>query len=68
MNNTTHDVMYRMTYNTGTGDTFTTVANFASHSAEELKLQVDRHCNRYGVISKQEISPADLEFEDLIDD
>lgn len=62
--------MYRMTYNNlpSEGGTFTTVANFCAHSAEELKLQVDRHCGHYGVISKQEISPADLEFEDLADD
>jgi hypothetical protein len=68
MNNIAHDVMYRMTYNTGKGDTFTTVANFCANTPEELQLQVARHCSRYGVIGKQEISPADLEFEDLIDD
>ena len=69
MNNTIHDVMYKFTYNKmPEGGTFTSVANFAANSAEELDLLVKGHCGRYGVIKKQEISAADLEFEDLVDD
>ena len=69
MNNIVHDVMYKFTYNKmPEGGTFTSVANFAANSAEELDLLVKGHCGRYGVIKKQEISAADLEFEDLVDD
>tara|TARA_R110000803_G_scaffold206720_1_gene274163 strand:- start:2497 stop:2703 length:207 start_codon:yes stop_codon:yes gene_type:complete len=68
MNNITHDVMYRFTYNSDNGKTFTTVANFCAHSAEELNLIVKGHCGKYGVIKKQEITAAELEFEDLAND
>ena len=64
-----YDAMYRFTYRDGKGGTFTTVCSFASDKSEEdLKLQVDGHCNRYGVIGMDLVEPQDLEFEDLADD
>jgi len=61
--------MIRFTYNTGNGETFTTVANFGSNVSEaDLDLQIASHVNHYGVIAQTEIEPQDLEFEDLAND
>ena len=60
--------MIRFTYNMGNGETFTTVANFCSHTEADLKLQIEGHIGKYGVIAHTEIEPQDLEFEDLVDD
>ena len=57
-----------MTYRDGKQGTFTTVCSFAAHSEEELQLQIDGHCNKYGAIGMDEIEPQDLEFEDLAED
>lgn len=68
MNQPIHSAMYRMTYNTGAGSTFTTVVNFASHSEADLELQVTGHCRKYGAVGMDLLEPSDLEFEDLADD
>lgn len=62
------DKMYRMTYRDGKGDTFTTVCSFAAHTEEELQLQIDGHCRKYGAIGMDEIEQQDLEFDDLVED
>lgn len=62
------DKMYRMTYNDGKGGTFTTVCSFAAESEEALQLQIEGHCNKYGVLGRDEIEPQDLEYEDLAED
>jgi len=62
-----YDKMYRFTYNDGKGGTFTTVCSFAAHSEQELQLQIEGHCNKYGVLGRDEITEADLEYEDLAD-
>ena len=64
----TYEKMMRFTYNDGAGDTFTTVANFASHTEQDLELQIRNHMGHYGVIHAQHIEPQDLEFEDLAED
>ena len=60
--------MIRFTYSTGNDTTFTTVANFCSHSEADLDLQIAGHAGKYGVIHQQLIEPQDLEFEDLVND
>lgn len=63
-----YEKMCRFTYNTGNGSTFTTVANFGSHSEQDLALQINDHIGKYGVISYEEIDPSELTFEDLAED
>ena len=50
------------------GGEFTTVANFAGVTEQDLKLQIDNHIGHYGVIAAREIEPEHLGFEDLADD
>ncbi len=64
-----YDRMYRFTYNDGKGGTFTSVCSFASDKSEEdLQLQIDGHCNKYGVVARDVITQQDLEFEELAED
>ena len=64
-----YDAMYRFTYRDGKGGTFTSVASFASDKSEaDLQLQVDGHCNKYGVLGRDLVEIQDLEYEDLADD
>lgn len=64
-----YDRMIRITYSVGSGETLTTIANFSSDKSEQdLQLQIDDHCNRYGVIRTEYIEPQDLTFDDLSED